>query len=322
MWSRSVLKSVEVKKHAINCDFFLSSSPPESAFHAAATLADRYDGKFVMDMRDGWLDEPMKPLLRSLWIQKLREGRLEKKYVKMASHITLTSDNWKELLVKRYPQAKSKLTVIPNTYPDFAGEAPVSTNHQERVPGGKASYTLVHAGRLSSSRPERNADFLLNEIIHHIDRHKDTFHINFIGDLEHHELNCLGFWKQKFHKNGSDLNHFGQVPRQDALKILSEADGLLMISNSYASIPAKYFDYSVSGKPILCFTTKDSIITDISEKQPQVHVIFDGHSDKNDIVINNFLKAVRNHDRFNSQSLLSEFKEEVVKSNFLALFEA
>lgn len=321
VWAHSVLRSETVANIAKECNFFLASSPPESAFHAASGLADRYDGKFIMDMRDGWLDEPMKPLLRNMGIQKYREGRLEKKFVSRASFITLTSDNWKELLVKRYPEIKSKVIVIPNTYPEYSGEDPISITERETPDDGKESYTLVHAGRLSSSRPERNADFLLNEIIHHIDRHKDTFHINFVGNLELHELNCLGFWKQKFHNNGSDLKHINQVPRDKALKMLSEADGLLMISNSYASIPAKYFDYSVSGKPVLCFTTKDSIMTDISEKQTQIHVIFDGQSDKNDIVINKFLSAVRNHYRYDSSYLLPEFSERVVKSSFLALFK-
>lgn len=322
VWARTVLKSSLVAKFAKECGYFLATSPPESAFHSANTLAARYNGKFIMDMRDGWLDEPMKPLLRSLGFQKYREGRLEKKLVNHATFITLTSQNWKELLVKRYPQIKSKVVVIPNTYPDVSIDTKGEKGklHHIASKDGKESYTLVHAGRLSSSRPERNADFLLNEIIHHIDRHIDTFHINFIGNLEQHELNCLGFWKQKFHANGSDLNLIDQVPREQALNILSDADGLLMISNSYASIPAKYFDYSVSGKPILCYTTKDSIMTEISEKQPQLHVIFDGQSDKNDIVINKFLKAVRNHERFTSSKLLPEFTEEVVKSNFLALF--
>lgn len=322
VWSYAVLRSEEVAKIAKECDFLLATSPPESAFHAASTLSDRYNGKFIMDMRDGWLDEPMKPLLRNFGLQKFREGRLEKRYVNRATYISVTSDNWKELLSKRYPDVKSKIIVIPNTYPEFSGEAPVSVTKGEQLQDETGSYTLVHAGRLSSSRPERNADFLLNEIIHHIDRHKDTFHINFVGNLEQHELNCLGFWRQKFYNNGSDLNHINQVPRDQALKMLSEADGLLMISNSYASIPAKYFDYSVSGKPVLCYTTKDSIMTDISAKQPQIHVIFDGQSDKNDIIINKFLKAVRNHDRYDSSSLLAEFTEETVKSSFLALFKS
>lgn len=320
LWSRAILGSTVVSYHAKKCKYFLASSPPESAFHAAFELADRYDGKFIMDMRDGWLDEPMKPLLRSLSLQKYRESRLEKRFVNGAYKVTVTSSHWKELLVKRYPKIASNVVVIPNTYPKLdnfpVSDSPLSGELQN----SKESYTLVHAGRLSSSRPERNADFLLNEIIHHIDQHRDTFHINFVGNLEQHELNCLNFWQQKFHKNGTDLKHFDQVPRSEALRILSGADGLLMISNSYASIPAKYFDYSVTGKPILCFTTNDSIMTDISKKQPQVHVIFDGQSDQNDVVIKNFLQAVRNHDRYENDSLLDEFTEEVVNAKFLALF--
>ncbi len=320
IWARTVLKSSIVARIAKECDFFLATSPPESAFHAASTLAERYDGAFIMDLRDGWLDEPMKPLLRSSALQKYRESRLENKIVTRATHITVTSQNWRELLVKRYPQHRSKVVVVPNTYPQFKTETTTNLVSQELNKYEKETFTLVHAGRLSSSRPERNADFLLNEIIHHIEKHKDTFEINFIGNLERDELNCLGFWKQKFQQTGSVLNHMNQVPRVKALEILSQADGLLMISNSYASIPAKYFDYSVSGKPVLCYTTKDSIMTDISLKQPQIHVIFDAQSDRNDVVILDFLESVRGHVRYDSSSLLPEFTEQVVKSTFLELF--
>lgn len=322
VWARAILKSALISKYAKKCDFFLSSSPPESAFHAAFELADRYDGQFIMDMRDGWLDEPMKPLLRTMWLQKFRETRLEKRFLHGAHKVTVTSIHWKELLVKRYPKIKDKIEVIPNTYPELNGRSNEESVGSSEFVDKKESYTLVHAGRLSSSRPERNADFLFNEIIHHIDHHRDTFHINFVGNLELYELNCLAFWKQKFEKNGTDLNHISQVPHSKVLEILSEADGLLMISNSYASIPAKYFDYSVTGKPVLCYTTKDSIMTNISRVQPQIHVIFDGQSERNDEVILKFLQAVRNHERYSKDTLLEEYSEEVVKSDFLALFKA
>jgi len=319
VWARAVLKSTLVNQVALNTRVFIASSPPESTFIAASRLADRYNGRFFMDMRDGWLDEPMKPLLRSMWLQKFREARIERKLLGKADKITVTSTHWKELLVKRYPHIAEKIVVIPNTFPEIEERDQVLAFNNEIDSNVPETFTLVHAGRLSSSRPERNADFLLNEIIHHVEQQKVRIRLNFIGDLVPQERSCLNFWSNKFEEVGARLNHSGQVSRFEALQIMSKADGLLMISNSYASIPAKYFDYTITGKPILCFTTKDSIMVDISRKQPQLHVVLEGQYEQNDPVITAFLDSVKAHKHFENSNNVTEFSETKVKKDFLNL---
>jgi glycosyltransferase involved in cell wall biosynthesis len=319
VWARAVLKSTLVNQVAEHARVFIASSPPESTFIAASRLADRYHGRFFMDMRDGWLDEPMKPLLRSMWLQKFREARIERNLLGKADNVTVTSTHWKELLVKRHPHIAEKIVVIPNTFPQIDDWGLGLARNDEMDPGVPETFTLVHAGRLSSSRPERNADFLLNEIIHHIEQQKVRIRLNFIGNLEPQERSCLNFWSNKFEQIGAWLHHTGQVSRFEALQIMSKADGLLMISNSYASIPAKYFDYTITGKPILCFTTKDSIMVDISRKQPQIHVVLEGQYEENDPVITAFLDSVRARKHFEKCENVTEFSETTVKKDFLNL---
>jgi len=71
----------------------LSSSPPESA-HVGAWLLSQYRTgvPHIVDMRDGWLDEPLKPLLRSSDAAPLVRGRMELVSCAMPKLSNVTSD--------------------------------------------------------------------------------------------------------------------------------------------------------------------------------------------------------------------------------------
>lgn len=313
LWAKSVIKSLEVRAIAKNCRFFMASSPPESSFIAAQKFADMYQGKFIMDMRDGWLDEPMKPLLRAHGWQRFRENLIEKKMVMSASVIQVTSNTWKQMLKQRYPGIASKIHVIPNVYPD-------STKHESSTDSSKTdAFRLVHAGRISSSRPERNPDFLLSNLFELLKRSKQRVEFNFIGDLTHDEINSIKKWTQKFESIQSSILFSGQKSRAEVLLDLNRADGLLMISNSRASIPAKYFDYAITGKPVLCDTIQDSALQDACKEQTTFHLII-RDNEQNESVLDAFLSDLRSQNR-NEPKLDPRFEESTVKQKFLEQIE-
>ena len=324
-WAKEVIKSEEVTEVANDCDYFMASSPPESSFIAAASLSSRFDRKFIMDMRDGWLDEPMKPLLKSLWIQRFREKRIEKRLLKKADAISVTSDNWKELLLIRYPKLDSKIHVISNCYPDF------SKTDQGNPAGLKSHNTdriqLIHAGRISGSRPERNIELLLSRLFQYIGNKKVKCTIKFIGILDPSEIKLIEKWNKRFMEYDSNLEYLKSVTRSEVLNLLAAADGLIMVSNSYASIPAKYFDYSVTGRPVLNFTINDSASVKASSEQPHFYHLIektDADISTEDLqykIVDSFINhcisdhpfdAVLNQD-FTENEVLSRF-ERILKS--------
>lgn len=52
-----------VLAHAAGAAVVISSSPPESTHIGSVRLADALDAKLLVYLRDGWLDEPLKPYL-------------------------------------------------------------------------------------------------------------------------------------------------------------------------------------------------------------------------------------------------------------------
>lgn len=314
LWAKSVLKSHDVRAIAKNCRFFLASSPPESSFIAVQRLADLYQGKFVMDMRDGWLDEPMKPLLRSHGWQRFRESQIERKMLRSASIVQVTSIQWANLLEVRYPEIVSKIRVIPNVYPVLPEITETPDFGTSRI------LRLVHAGRISSSRPERDPDFILSCLYDALKRSGHRVEVNFIGSLTEVEITQLSKWVSKYESIQSSIIFSGQKSRVEVLTILAKADGLLLLSNSKASIPAKYFDYAVTGRPVLCDTVDDSAVQDACSAQPRFHLLI-RESDKNASVTDAFINQVAGPNRYEPY-LDVRFEESTVRNDFLKTIEA
>lgn len=267
-WALSCRWSDEVQKSAANSQVILSSSPPESAHVLAGWLHARYEVPFIMDLRDGWLDEPMKPLLRSSSVQRVRERRLEKRLVGSASSVLVTSSQWKEMLSLRYPQLSHRIHVLTNAFPDHQ---PVFSATQSP---SDSTLHLLHAGRISSSRPERNPQDLL-DLLYRVTNSLQvaTGSLTFLGTMESDEIHSVKQWEPEFSNRGWTIKLEPQLPHYRALERMADTDILILYSASRASIPAKFFDYLYTGKPILCICPPGSAVWHASEGLAQVYCL-------------------------------------------------
>jgi len=265
-WALACRWSTDVQKAAANSQVILSSSPPESAHVLAGWLHLQHDVPHIIDLRDGWLDEPMKPLLKSSSLQQLREKRLEKRLLTAASAILVTSHEWKSLLRKRYPQLSHRIQVLTNAYPDHP---PVIRTRQ---PVPDAPLRVLHAGRISSSRPERNPQELLSLLFQAFTSvHESSGSLIFLGSIEHEEADFIRSREADFSARGWTITRESQVSHARALERMAATDLLILYSASQASIPAKFFDYLHAGKPILCICPPGSAVWHASEDLAQVY---------------------------------------------------
>jgi hypothetical protein len=286
LWTRRITRHPLVVKHAKSCAWFLASCPPESGFLAASALADRFDGRFIMDMRDGWLDEPMKPLLQRHKWQQWREMRLEKRLIMRANAVTVTSEVWKKLLVHRYPDMGTKITVLPNAYPeyDFLIHAEAVTSNERRHKPESATcssddnpekpFVFLYSGRLFSSRPGRQIDQLIRPLMAAWHRAPFIAEFVFAGELTIQEEAVLAYWESKFSKFRWKLTRIAQESHEQALRRMQQADLLLLLSASMGSIPAKFFDYVASGTPILASSPKNSALDFAGQRLRQYYAIY------------------------------------------------
>lgn len=240
VWTRAATGHPIVRHHCRTADLITASSPPEAPFLGALALARRYRIPFWMDMRDGWLDEPLKPLLRRHAWQRWREARLESACLIAANRVTVTSETWKDLLTKRYPDLGTKVAVVTN--------AAVALD----VAGPSRPAGFAYAGRFHSSRPERSMRTLAPYLPD----------LTVIGDVtadERDEIRELG-WSLR-----------PPVPVDKLPETLAGFSGLVLLSESMGSIPAKFFDYLAAGRPILAVCPMRSATWNACESVPHAY---------------------------------------------------
>lgn len=286
VWCRRVLSHSLVRHLARSSDLVTASSPPEAPLLAASVLAARFRLPFWMDMRDGWLDEPLKPLLRDHAWQRWRERRLEARCLNAAAVITVTSDVWRRMLLNRYPHLEAKASVVTNAAPEASFSPSVSHTGE-----------WVYAGRFGSSRPERSVSTLARIL--------EGTPLTVTGTLTASELD--------------EIRRFGwvckpEVSPTDLPEHLSHAAGLVLLSESMGSIPAKLFDYLAAGRPILAVCPKGSAT---HQALRETEHAFIAHPEQpNEQVMQAFRNATGRPGRY---SVPHAFTEKAVRAN---LFEA
>lgn len=290
VWARVAARHPAVLQAASGADFILSSSPPESAHVGAWKLSRRLGLPHIADMRDGWLDEPLKPMLRTSVFRRWQEGRLEARILRDASAIQVTSMVWQELLCERLPELAGKVTVLTNGYPPAMPE--VMRAEMTRKNTGPV---LVHAGRFFGSMLTRSPGLLLQPLLEGIRHQASQGTVKLIGALSTDELAIIKHFEASFAEQGWHIECPGSLPRAELLKVLSQADGLLLLSETFAAIPAKLFEYIPAGRPILAVTGRNSATWRICEQLPQVTLV-ETRAPKNELTFIEYLNAVSNGD--------------------------
>lgn len=306
VWAREAAKHSAVLWAMEGAAFILSSSPPESA-HVGAWLLSRRSGvPHIVDMRDGWLDEPLKPLLMSSALRRWQEGRMEARILRDAQAIQVTSDVWKELLCKRLPDLSSKVHVLTNGYPNHS-PAPLTRVNK----GPDLDLVLIHAGRFLGSRLTQSPDILLEPLLKNLSLQPAKGVIRLIGLLSDDELKIIELFNPKFQSIGWRIECPGSMPRRELLTLLPQADGLLLLSASYAAIPSKLFEYIPTMLPIFVVTQKNSATWSIARCLPQAMLV-----DISDSMRNLFFNVDGGFYKRTGSLIPDEFSDTILASRF------
>ncbi len=267
-WARVAARRSLVVQAAQGAAFILSSNPPESAHVGAWLLSRRTGVPHIVDMRDGWLDEPLKPLLRTSALRRWQEGRLEARILRHAKGIQVTSEIWKKFLCDRFPAFASKVQVLTNGYPQHA-MAPQPTP----LEGPRDEFRIIHAGRFVESDKRRTPDLLLEPLLRNLSGRSSVGVVQLIGPLSKDELTIIESFQNRFAAIGWRIECPGSVPRSIILALLPKADGLLLLSASHAALPSKLFEYIPTGRPLFVVTHKDSATWKVCALLPQATLI-------------------------------------------------
>ena len=265
-WSWRVSRSPVVKEACKQADFILSSSPLESQ-HIAAYLLSKYSGtKMVVDMRDGWIDEPLKLAIQKRGLRRTFESFIEATILKRASLIFVTTRIWAEKLNNRLPFTASKTVVITNAYPPFRKE----DIEESKI---ESEFEVIHAGQLKNSSLRRDPSLMFMPIVKSLSEISGKYTLSFYGKLDGKEIEELHYWEAKLKPYGWKLKIHSYVSRLEILRRMMGSSGLLSFSVSESQLPYKLFEYLYLGKPVLVFTTKGSAVWDLAQEVPQFYLV-------------------------------------------------
>lgn len=308
-WSRAAANNSVVLEYSQGASFVISSSPPESAHIGAATLAKKIQAKLIVDMRDGWLDEPLKPLLCAFRLQRWREGRLEKRLLKQAEAVFVTSSVWKALLGDRFSFTQDKTVVLTNGCPLLGSFNLEDTENHSK----NESIRLVYAGRFTGSRLSQKVGYLLEPLLLGLGCSEIQGVVTLLGRLEAADLEEVTRWRPQFKAKGWELEVKDAVPRDKMIDLLCQADGLLLLSASQAAIPSKIFEYLSLKKPIFAATLKSSAVWKEGESLTQVFLT--DYRCPDELIAQSFISACQKPE--NSYEVPTQFSEENLAEIFI-----
>lgn len=268
IWARKAARNPRVLEAAKGAALILSSSPPDSVHVGAWLISRRLGIPHLVDMRDGWLDEPLRPLLRTSAFRRWREHRLEAPILRNARGIQVTSDMWKALLCDRYPALAPKVQVLTNGYPRQFNSSPVLSARN-----GDEGLLLIHAGGFTGSRPTQSPDLLLEPLLQHLSQQPSSGIIQLIGLLSKAEMAIIDSYTERFSAIRWKVDCVGRLPRSEVLERLPKAGGLLLLAATHAAIPSKLFEYIPTGKPLFVVTHRDSAVWNICSSLPQAVLV-------------------------------------------------
>jgi glycosyltransferase involved in cell wall biosynthesis len=272
VWARRAGRHPLVLDRGAGARWVMASSPPESAHVAAAELAARLEAKLLVDLRDGWLDEPNKPFLTGLPLRKWHEGRLEARSLAQAERVLVTSDGWWQQLTRRYPRIAPKVHVLTNGYPLELLDPPTAQPGRSPIALTREVLRLLYTGQFTNSRSTQRPRLLLEPLWQAARRGGTRGHVDLIGNLSPEDLAEIATWGRQLATVGWEVQTHEFVPRAEALTRVRRAHGLLLLSASDAAIPSKTFEYLASGHPILTITRRDGALWNLGEHLPQMFV--------------------------------------------------
>ncbi len=306
IWASKILSGVDFTKYFRDIDLIISTSPPNSSHIAAYKISSKYSVPLILDLRDGWLDEPLEQKLKKTKLLREKEIIWEKMILVHSSKIFVTSNIWKEMLFQRISNIGNKIRVITNAYPDYEFS-------NEFIIQNKVS--LLYAGRFSGSSKKRNLNILLNPLYNTFKKDNIKIEIIFLSHLRREELNLFENWKKKFASLNISLKLYAHLPRIEMFEFINQSSGLLLLSAGYGPLPSKLFEYIKSSKPIFAVTPNGGAVSRLAEKLPQLF-LYDSTSDEEDYLsIQRFINACMSGNyQFN---IPEEFTENYLSKIFL-----
>lgn len=231
-----------MKEFQINT-LYTHSTPLVNHLAGLAVKETNHNVHWTAHFSDPWTLNPY--LSYRTAIQQKINKFYEKAVISRADTITVTSEKTKELFVKGLAADQSKIKVLPHVFD------PALYTRRKTKPAKKI---IAHTGNIYGLRSAAP----LIEAVHKVQPQNLEFH--FYGRMKEEE--------RKFAESKCPelIKFFDSVPYLDSIKVLSEADILMVIDAPLKDspfFPSKLADYIGAGKPVVALSPLSSTTTQI-----------------------------------------------------------
>ncbi len=298
-----VLKGIRVQ-HQEKCDVIYTTSPPHSEHIIGLILSKLFRKPWVADFRDPILDSsgynPVSYL--RFWVDR----SLEKLIVKNADKVLVISENYKTIIINRYPKFENKFIYLPNGYdPQLFKRTPEESFNK---------FTILYSGSFYANR---SPEFFLRSFSQWIKQKPPEIRQQvqvFIYGLPSSLAETIILEEEL-----EDTVFFKGMISQD--KIISKQKGahiLLLIigfdAESRGTITSKVFEYIACDRPILAIIPEG----DAADILKEYHAYLPVNSEDKNLLIKTLDKAFNDYcTNSSSDSTVSkEFSNERLYNTF------
>lgn len=227
-----------IKKEKTN--IILGTFPYVSNAFVTYRLFKKTGLPYIIDFRDGWLDDPY--FVYPSKLHRKFHAYYENKILQKAAHIITFADIQTDLFKKRYPSFADKVTTITNGYDpeDLENIIP-----DARI--DKTKYRIVYSGAVYIDRRDTFKSFI-KAISELSVLEREPLEIIFVGDKSEWATEMVS-------ERGLDntISFTGYKTHSEALALLSSADAALLFlrKDDFVAYTGKVFEYIGLRLPIL-----------------------------------------------------------------------
>jgi glycosyltransferase involved in cell wall biosynthesis len=278
-WNRyAIAKAKEIiSTRTIDC--VVTTGPPQSTHLIGLDLKRDLGIKWGIDLRDPWTDIYYnEKMLRTPWAEK-HDAKLEKQTLEEADFCITVSKGFAELFNRK---VEREYHVVTNGFDeqDLVDENPRNSRESKKL-------IISYTGTMSDIY---DPDVFFEALA----SYNGSFEFRIAGSISEgvqKKIDDYGISKS--------VNYLGYLTHADALKEMSQADVLLLISpmvkNSKGIIPGKLFEYLAAGKPILAIAEDDKCDVAVILSDTKGGLFFSRENLKG---LSNFLESLPNNFEF------------------------
>lgn len=216
-------------------DWVLTTSPPESAHAVGERLKRALGVRWALEMRDSWLDEPLRPELAASGLRRKVEQGIAARWLEASDARIAVSDALAGEMQRLAPSARSPLSVIGH----FADPPPAPYRFEGEGPH------LLHSGSFSLSHGDRRLAGLL-AAFGTLRASLPTARLHLAG-----RLTALERAELTLSPHADAISLHGELPYTDARSLQAGADGLILYQQGIDALPGKIGEYLECTAPIL-----------------------------------------------------------------------